>query len=197
MGRKKKVDRNTAQEAALSAFWANGYTGLGVRRLEELTGINRFALQTEFGGKNGLFLDISKLYVSSWKRTYRDAIRNGNLDSLAEYFLLRASTNLPAESNNGCLLFNTLSDEQLDAPDIRKVVSDFLQTIQQSFACALHNERAQGTLIEDLDINGASQLLLSSLIGMNILIKARQSNKAALPTALALQKTILAWRILA
>lgn len=195
MGRTKKVDRDTAREAALSAFWTNGYTGLGVRKLEELTGINRFALQTEFGGKNGLFLEISKLYVSLWKDSYLEGIRTGNLDNVADYFLQRASKSARAETNNGCLIFNTLSDEQLDAPDIRKEVSGFLRTIQNSFASALHNERAQGTLIGDLDINEASQLLLSSLIGMNMLIKARQSNEAALPTALALQKTILGWRI--
>jgi hypothetical protein len=146
---------------------------------------------------DGLFLEISKLYVSLWKDSYLEGIRTGNLDNVADYFLQRASKSARAETNNGCLIFNTLSDEQLDAPDIRKEVSGFLRTIQNSFASALHNERAQGTLIGDLDINEASQFLLSSLIGMNMLIKARQSNKAALPTALALQKTILSWRITA
>ena len=77
MGRKRKVDRDTARQSALSAFWVNGYSGLGVRQLEELTGINRFAVQTEFGGKDGLFLDIASLYCSVWIRTDGEKLRKG------------------------------------------------------------------------------------------------------------------------
>lgn len=194
MGRARKVDRETAIESALSAFWVHGYKALGVRKLEELTGINRFALQTEFGGKNGLFLEIAKTYISYWGDTHREAIRNGTLDELADFFLERTQKNSRAEMNSGCLIFNTLGDEQPDAPEIRQLISGFLDTIQATFAAALHNERAAGTLVEDLDIDQASQMLLSTLIGMNMLIKARGCNEAGRPAALGAQKTIMSWR---
>jgi TetR/AcrR family transcriptional repressor of nem operon len=194
MGRAKKVDRELARESALSAFWIHGYKSLGVRKLEKLTGINRFALQTEFGGKNGLFVEILDTYTSEWDSSYLEPVRNGNLDDLAAYFMQRASMDARAETNSGCLMINTLSEGNHDAPEISERVSNFLDHVQNTFSKALHNERAQGTLISSLDINEASQMLMSSLIGMNILIRMKGSSEAALPTAISLKTTIMSWR---
>ncbi len=197
MGRKRKVDRDTARQSALSAFWVNGYSGLGVRQLEELTGINRFAVQTEFGGKDGLFLDIASLYCSVWIRTDGEKLRSGNLDQLEDFFTNRARKNLPTEFHSGCLILNTLGGDQPDTPEARKAIEGFLETIRTSFAAALQNEKAQGTLIKGLDVEGSSQLLLSALIGMNMLIKQAGNSEAARPTALGLKKLIMSWRIAA
>jgi TetR/AcrR family transcriptional repressor of nem operon len=194
MGRARKVSRELARESALSAFWVHGYKGLGVRKLEELTGINRFALQTEYGGKTGLFGEILDAYTSAWDDGYLEPVRSGNLDDLAAYFLQRASKAARAEANSGCLMINTLSEGNLDAPQISERVSGFLDHIQSTFAQALHNERAQGSLISHLDIKAASQMLLSSMIGMNIFIRMKGNSEAALPTALGLQTTIMSWR---
>ena len=40
-------------------------------------------------------------------------------------------------------------------------------------------------------------MLLSTLIGMNMLIKVRGSNEAGRPVALGTRKTILSWRTIA
>ena len=194
MGRKRKVDRDTARQSALSAFWVNGYSGLGLRRLEELTGINRFAVQTEFGGKDGLFLDIAERYCSLWKRTEGEKLRAGNLEQLAAFFLKRTRKDLPEEFNSGCLMLNTLGGDQPDNPEFRQAITGFLDTIQSSFAAALENEKTQGTLIDGLRIEESSQMLLSALIGMNMLIKQQGDNQAARPAAKGLQKTIMSWR---
>jgi TetR/AcrR family transcriptional repressor of nem operon len=195
MGRAKKVDRETARASALSAFWVNGYSGLGVRKLEELTGINRFALQTEFGGKNGLFAEVLDAYTSQWDYKYLEPVRNGNLDNLAAYFLQRVSKKSRAETNSGCLVINTLSEGNLNTPEINEKVSGFVDRIQDTFAEALRNEKAQGTLDKELNIGEATQMLLSSLIGMNILIRMKGNNEAALPTARGLHQTIISWRV--
>jgi TetR/AcrR family transcriptional repressor of nem operon len=195
MGRAKKVDRELARESALSAFWVHGYKSLGVRKLEELTGINRFALQTEFGGKAGLFGEILDAYTCEWDSNYLEPVRNGNLDELAAYFLQRTSKELRAEANSGCLMFNTLSEGSLDTPAISERLSRFLDHIQSTFTQALRNESAQGTLNSDLDIGDASQMLLSSIIGINILIRIKGSSEAALPTATGLHTMIMSWRV--
>lgn len=62
---------------------------------------------------------------------------------------------------------------------------------------ALEHERSAGTLSDDLEIQQASQMLLSTLIGMNMLIKVRGSNEAGRPVALGTRKTILSWRTIA
>jgi len=96
--------------------------------------------------------------------------------------------------NSGSLIFNTLEDGQPEAPKIRQLRAGFLDKVQATFAAALENERAAGSLVEGLDIDQANQMLLSTLIGMNMLIKARGSNEAGRPAALGAQKTIMSWR---
>jgi TetR/AcrR family transcriptional repressor of nem operon len=194
MGRTRKVDSAVARESALSAFWVHGYKGLGVRKLEELTGINRFALQTEFGGKDGLFFEILDMYASTWKDNL-EVVRSGNLDHLAAYFIQRASKNGRYESNSGCLVFNTLSGDTVSSPEIIKKIESLVSSVQRSFSYALKNEKALGTLKGDLDIGQTSQMLVSSLIGMNIYIKMKGKNEAALPTAKSLKNTIMSWRV--
>jgi hypothetical protein len=66
--------------------------------------------------------------------------------------------------------------------------------MESAFSKALHNKSAQGTLISDVAIRQASQMLLSSLIGMNILIRIKVSNEAAQPTASGLRTIIISWR---
>ena len=58
---------------------------------------------------------------------------------------------------------------------------------------ARRNERSAGTLIDDLEIEEASQMLLSTLIGMNMLIKVRGSNEAGSSIAPGTWKTIMSW----
>ena len=64
MARAKSYDREVAVEAAMLAFWRKGYGALGVREIESETSINRFALQTDFGGKQGLFLEALQKYLA-------------------------------------------------------------------------------------------------------------------------------------
>ena len=69
MPRKRKLSIEEAIEKSMFAFWQYGF-GLGVRSLEEKTGINRFMLQTELGGKEGLFIKALDAYLAKWKKTY-------------------------------------------------------------------------------------------------------------------------------
>lgn len=194
MARARKVDREQARELALKAFWLNGYSNLGVRKLEEATGINRFMLQTEFGGKGGLFAEVLDNYLTLSNETTFDGVRDGNLDALVELFLNRASDNLPAESNNGCLMINTLCENDIGDDSIKERVASFMQQMQSAIAQAIKNEEAQGTLLKTLDVVQASEMLMASLVGINVLVKLNGNNKAALPSAQLMAETILSWR---
>jgi TetR/AcrR family transcriptional repressor of nem operon len=194
VARARKIDRKKAQELALKAFWLNGYTGLGVRKLEKITGINRFMLQTEFGGKEGLFVDVLDTYISLSEKTCYETVRSGNLDSLIELFLQRAGDALPMESSNGCLMINTLCEGDTENAAIKQRGVDFMDVMQSAMIQALKNEQSQGTLVIDLDINQASEMLMASLVGMNVLVKMNGDNRAVLPAAKMIEKTILSWR---
>lgn len=194
MARSRKVEIDAARALALSAFWSHGYQTLGVRKLEELTGINRFMLQTEFGGKQGLFLETIDAYISQWDKDYLIQIRAGNIDQIVDFFNLRASNTTVSEANNGCLMINTLCEGPVENSDIKDRIFKFMDLMRNSLSQALCNERAQGSLKKTVDIDQASEMLANALIGMNVTIKLHGKNEAAQAAAKQLCKTLLSWR---
>ena len=71
MPRERKLTIEEAIEKSMFAFWEHGF-GLGVRNLEQITGINRFMLQTELGGKEGLFLHRKSFKISLKSGNYNE-----------------------------------------------------------------------------------------------------------------------------
>ena len=56
-GRPRSYDREEVLERAMTLFWEKGFEGAHLGELVEVTGLNRFSLYKEFGGKEGLFRD--------------------------------------------------------------------------------------------------------------------------------------------
>jgi TetR/AcrR family transcriptional repressor of nem operon len=65
MGRPKNYDRNDVLERATRVFWTKGYEGTHLSELVDATGLNRFSLYNEFGGKEGLFQATLDHYIAS------------------------------------------------------------------------------------------------------------------------------------
>lgn len=193
MPRVKKLSREQAIEKAIYAFWQYGYD-LSVRDLERTTGINRFMLQTEFGGKEGLFLCALDAYLENGKTRMFDPISNGDLDTIATIFLKRCSENLNPNAKYGCLAINTVLDENATSLEIEKRRKHFLKLSHDSYKNAIENERKNGRIIEELDSEQAANFLTVSIIGINMVIKVNKRSTAAEPAAKMIIQQIMSWR---
>src|SRR5262249_27008123 len=63
MGRKKGYQSDEVLEKAMRLFWRKGYEGTHLQELVKETGLNRFSLYKEFGGKDGLFEAAVEKYI--------------------------------------------------------------------------------------------------------------------------------------
>lgn len=195
MPRTRKVDRKEAKQKAMSAFWRSGYNQLGVRALEEATGINRFTLQTEFGGKAGLFLSILNDYLELSQNIMFAELHNGGLEEIAQVFLRRAdNSQLPQETNCGCLVVNTACENDGSNEDINKRIHDFMEISRNAFKAALENERKKGTLNNELNIDDAAEFLRSEMFGLNVVAKSKGNNEATGPAARFTAQLVRSWR---
>jgi len=195
MPRIRKVSKEAAKQKAMSAFWKTGYNQLGVRALEEATGINRFTLQKEYGGKAGLFLQILDDYLQLSKNIIFYNVKNGGLEEIAALFLLRADNNaLPEETRNGCLGINTACENNGDNEEINIRIKSILDVISDSFRSALENEKTKGTLKDGIDIHQAAEFLRCEMIGLNVAAKLNGDNQAALPAATFTAEIVRGWK---
>ncbi|HYX36503.1 MAG TPA: TetR/AcrR family transcriptional regulator [Oligoflexus sp.] len=62
MGRPKLFDRKDVTDKALQVFWRKGYLDTSLKDIEEATGVFKPALYSEFGDKEGLFLECIQYY---------------------------------------------------------------------------------------------------------------------------------------
>jgi hypothetical protein len=91
-------------------------------------------------------------------------------------------------------VINTLCEGDLENAAIKQRGLDFMDVMQSAIIQALKHEQSQGTLVIGLDINQASEMLMASIVGINVLVKMNGDNRAALPAAKMIEKTILSWR---
>lgn len=167
MARPKSYDRTEAVRAVRDAFWEHGYGALSISAIEERTGLGRFAIRTEFGGKEGLFLEALADYAADAETYMFAPLReNGTLDGIVA--LLR-SVVTPFEGSPrrfGCLMVNTsIENASARMPSLRKRTDRHWQRLGDAFHIVLSAERKRGALRDDIEIDDAVQFLVGTVIG--------------------------------
>ncbi|MEO0814792.1 MAG: TetR/AcrR family transcriptional regulator, partial [Myxococcota bacterium] len=131
--RPKSYDRDEAIVRARDAFWQHGYRALGVRELGSLAGINRFALSTDFGGKENLFLEAIDAYFVEANQYFIEPIRKGDVRDLLDAVAALAQGDERSPRVFGCLMVNTMIESagQHDG-EIAKKVERHFQSIRRA-----------------------------------------------------------------
>jgi len=195
MPRPETHARTDAVEKAQAAFRAQGYERLGVRELGELTGVNRFALQTKFGGKQGLFIEVLQDYAEQSRQQLLVPLAAGGLDAIAGFFT-EMTTPLPDDPrNNGCLMVNTVVENAgLKSPEIQAETDRHYKAMLDTFGQALQNARERGELDAGFNIVNGAAFLLTFAMGIQIYVRMKGQVSAAQPQTKVVLDTINSWR---
>ncbi len=194
MPRTKNYIRSEALEKACNAFWKYGYDALGVRAIEEQTGLNRFAIQTDFGGKEGLFLEVLEKYADVSIDCFIDPIRQGDVSAIKQFFV---DMTTPQENDPrlfGCLMVNTVVENAApQRTELKRRTDAHYARMHGAFKSALLNTREKGQLTAGFDIDEAATFLLALAMGIQVYIRMNGSfSQARQQTNMAL-KIIDSW----
>ena len=161
MPRQKNYERNVIIEKAQEAFWQHGYQSCGIRSIEEIVGIGRFAIRTDFDGKEGLFLEVLRAYVEANRQYIVEPLRNAKslepFADLVEYLVTPTEGSLRCY---GCLLINTtvenatLKNEAI-AQVIEQHFSELRKTLRESLAQLQHD----GLMRTDVSVDDAVEFI--------------------------------------
>lgn len=196
MARKKGYDPDQAIEAAMLAFWQKGYGALGVRQIETETSINRFALQTEFGGKKGLFLAALERYLSLSDETSLKPLAAGGIEAIKEFFITLVEGHDNDPRNLGCLMVNTvIENADLQMEDVQKITTQHYDNMRNMFLAALQQARSDGKLDKDFDCEHAARYLLTFAMGTEVFVRMNGHVNAAAPQVEFLLAEIDSWII--
>src|SRR5215813_4013091 len=110
MARPKSYERAEVLRRATDLFARKGYEGAHLQELVEVTGLNRFSLYKEFGGKEGLFQAALESYLE--RLADLDACLKRDppgLDNLRAFY----ATLLQHEFPHGCFAVNTIREKHV------------------------------------------------------------------------------------
>jgi len=184
-----------AVERACHAFWARGYGALGVRELEKMTGLNKFAIRSEFGGKEGLYLEALRYYAEAAKVTVLAPMRVGGIETIKTFFEGLVTEGCVNSSRWGCLLVNTgIENAELKRPALKAASDNYWSTLAQHFEAALRRSIEAGEINRTLDAGEASQGLVTAVMGIHTMNRVSGAHDAGAPLVDMVRDLIKSWR---
>ena len=162
MGRPKGYAREEVLQRAMTLFWKKGYEGTHLAELVEETGLNRFSLYKEFGGKEGLFSEALDRYMLQLQPLSSLLAREPmGLGNVRDYF----EGVVDARFIHGCFIVNTLPERHLVARSTFKKIRDFVRNAEGLFRSNLEAAQKAGEIAADTDVEALAKALFAFDIG--------------------------------
>lgn len=163
MARPKTYERAEVLRRATDLFARKGYEGAHLQELVEVTGLNRFSLYKEFGGKEGLFQAALDAYLA--KLAVLDAHLKRDPPGLANLRDFYAAL-LDHEFPYGCLAVNTIREKHVVPPRVFATIERFAESAETSLRRNLAAARAAGELSPSTDVDALAQFLAALDMGL-------------------------------
>lgn len=175
-GRPSGFDRQTALEAAMRAFWAEGYEAASIDRLCRAMNMPRASLYQLFGDKQGLFLSALDRYAETRVSRVTAALGpNGSLaEDLSAFFEEVIDLAASDRETPGCLISCVLAN----AAGTNSIFTDQLvrrfSTMEKHIEARLHAAgwAAQG------GIQASSAAGMIASVARGLTLKARSGQRA-------------------
>ncbi|MET8472368.1 TetR/AcrR family transcriptional regulator [Streptomyces sp. NPDC006422] len=113
MARPRKFDEERALDAAMHAFWENGYEATSTQDLCEATGLGRSSIYNTFASKHDLFTRSLTRYIERMTANQMAILEDTErspLDRLRAFFAMTVDTEAATRKDGhsrGCLTVNT------------------------------------------------------------------------------------------
>lgn len=161
------------------AFWQHGYQALGVRELEKLTGLNQFAIRSEFGGKEGLYLEALQFYSDAAIDQAMAPMKTGGIPSIIAFFEGLVAKGSPTSSDFGCLIVNTgIENTRVQSDRLAKAAEAYWSALEGHFREALRNSPLPK---HSADPGEYAKALVSAVMGIHAQNRTLASHKAGRP----------------
>jgi TetR/AcrR family transcriptional repressor of nem operon len=163
MARPKTYERADVLRKATDLFSRKGYEGAHLQELVAVTGLNRFSLYKEFGGKEGLFLAALDAYLARMSELVGLLQRDPpGLQNVRDFYAMLLEFELPY----GCLAVNTIRDKHVVPAHVYARIEQFAASGEASFLRNLKAAHAQGDLSADTDVVALAKFLTALDMGV-------------------------------
>jgi TetR/AcrR family transcriptional repressor of nem operon len=163
MARPRTYVREEVVRRATDLFARKGYEGAHLEELVRVTGLNRFSLYKEFGGKEGLFQAALDAYLERMELLGGTLLREPlGVANLRAFYAELLAQDFP----HGCLAVNTIREKHVVPKRIYAKIERFAAESDELFRRNLAAARERGELAADTDVVGLAKILTALNMGL-------------------------------
>ena len=138
MARPKTYQRSEVLRKATELFARKGYEGAHLQELVEVTGLNRFSLYKEFGGKEGLFQAALEAYFVRLAELDAQLQREpAGVANVRAFYAALLAQDFP----HGCLAVNTIREKHVVPAPVYALIERFAARGEAGFRRNLASAR--------------------------------------------------------
>lgn len=176
-------------------FLKKGYLELTYEEIEIETGIKKPSLYNYFGSKKELFFHAIQLYHDQMITNARHVLTQGRgVDDIFEFLCFLEEYLKTDVGSYGCLMVNTMIDVGVHDEKANEMAAKYREDIKKLFLEALSNA-AQKNQIKRSEVNNHLDMIIISLIGINVLVRSKVGSENLSSMITALRNQIKNWMI--
>ncbi|MCW9132762.1 TetR/AcrR family transcriptional regulator [Bacillus paramycoides] len=175
MARLREFDEEKALDAAMQLFWEKGYAATSLSDLTAKMGIQKPSLYSAFGDKEGLFEAALRRYTNLHATSIRIKLQKEQSvkEAIRTFFENMVEEEYKKESNKGCFCINTMVELAPHNEKFEVLTREHQMYLSVIFQELIAKGIQSGELQSDVNVKALAQTLVTSLIGLTVLMKSR------------------------
>jgi TetR/AcrR family transcriptional regulator, transcriptional repressor for nem operon len=176
MARKIEFDYDRAIRKATQVFWKKGYSNASLRDLMAAMGIGEGSFYNTLRSKKHLYLECLKHYNDTVLRRRLAALGSGGSagEGIRAFFRTVLDELDDPKTPRICLFGASLSSDVLAERELKQYVVQGMTAFSSAFLARLRSAKGKGELSVDLDPAVATQVLMTYLQGLYLVIRVLQ-----------------------
>lgn len=174
MARPRTFDEERALDAAMRAFWANGYEATSTQDLCEATGLGRSSIYNTFSSKHELFQRALARYMDSMTAGQVEILEDAGrppMERLRALFVRIVDSEFACREDGhsiGCLTVNTTVELAGRDPEAAEMLARDLAVRLDAISAVIRSGQSGGDITSTRDAGGLARFLNAVIGGMRI-----------------------------
>ena len=169
VGRPREFDEEQVLDAAMKAFWANGYEATSLADLVSVTGLHKGSLYQAFGDKHSLFIQTLNRYLQNIRHHKNQVLQQadtplGGIRSVLHGFIDMSEDD--AECPQGCMAVKSLVELAPHDTQVQRLMDEHRNGMLASMTNRITEAQANGSLSTDRSPEVIANLIMIFMNGL-------------------------------
>ena len=169
VGRPREFDEEQVLDAAMKAFWANGYESTSLADLVSVTGLHKGSLYQAFGDKHSLFIQTLKRYLQNIRHHKNQILESadtplGGIRAVLHGFIDMSEAD--SDCPQGCMAVKTLVEMAPHDAEVQRIMNEHKSGMQASIVKRVAQAQADGETGTDKSPEMITSLIMIFMDGL-------------------------------